>query len=98
MNRAASLIDKIKVPVQLHNSARELLQIHLEKFIKAFSHKRALMLSPLLDLDFRKYGINFMRREIANAKPEDVQKAVDLAYDLVDVLKENGYNKSKSES
>jgi len=95
MNRAASAISQIRLPPK---SAKGIYMDHLEKFIKAFSHKRTPKLSPIFDIDYRKYGISFMQREIQNANPEDVQKAVDLAYDLVDVLKENGYEKSKSES
>jgi len=94
MNRAASAISQIRLPPI---SAKQISMTYLDKYIKAFSHKKAPRLSPILDLDFRKYGINFMRGEIVKASPEDVQKGIDIAYEFVDVLRENGYEKSKTD-
>ena len=89
-------IESLHTPQIPKHSAKALFMDNLERFIRTFSHKGTPRISPIFDPDFRKYGINFMRNEIDKASPKDIQAAIDLSYDFVKRLEENGYTKTPS--
>ena len=88
-------IESLQTPQIPKLSAKALYMDVLERFVKTFSHKNTPRTSPIFDIDYRKYGINFMRGEIAKASPKDIQAAIDLSYDFIKRLEENGYEKTK---
>jgi len=89
-------IESLQTPQVPKHSAKTLFMDNLNNFIRNFSHK-ATPRGGVFDFDYMKYGINFMRREIAKASPKEIQDAIDLSYDFVRRLEENGYQKSSKD-
>lgn len=85
-------IERLQTPKM---DAKLLFMNNLNRFIRTFYHKRSIV-TGVFDIDYMKYGINFMKREIDKASPKDIQDGIDIAYDFVKELEENGYKKSKT--